>query len=211
MPKDAPPPQPDTITMTREEFEAAKAEAAASAAVHVQRGQTFIEGMTEAAEERVEKILGKPRDPRTPWPMLTATFSYEAPDWAGPMTGTVEFKRRDIDADGYPLAAPVITVTRLVDWKLPPLAEMQRKHGFDDKSTFAPEGYGKRRSEIKENAYFTREFIQYVVKNVYETPLTALFSGKDLKFIKPYLTSDLRPVDLGEIRREVGFAGKRAA
>ena len=202
------PPAPRTITLTESELDAIKAEAAATAATAVQRGSTFIEGMTDAAEERVSKILGKPRDPRRPWPTLVATFSYEAPGWAGPMTGEVYFKKKDQDAEGYPLDTPIVTVTLLLNWKFPPLAAMMAKHGFDDKATFAPEGWGKRRPELKEGAYFSKEFLQYVIKNVYETPLLALFCGKDLKFIKPYLTSEPRAVDLGEIRRETGISGR---
>jgi hypothetical protein len=74
---------------------------------------------------------------------------------------------------------------------------------------FAPEGYGKRRDDIKEGAYFTMAFMQHVVKTVYETPLQAIFQGKDLRFVKSYLTSELRPLELGEVRRERGVAGQR--
>lgn len=205
------PTEEKTITLTQAELDERIADAVAHTVAKVQRGVAFNEGITEAQEERVARELGKPRDPRKPWPTLTATFSFEAPDWAGPVTGTVEFKLRDIDAEGQPLERQEITVLRLLDWKLPPLAAMQAKHGFDDRMTFGAQGWGKMRPEIKENAYFTKEFLHYVVKVVYEIPLTAMFSGKDLKFIKPYLTSELRPVDLGEIRSMPILSGRKAA
>lgn len=205
-------PPPKTITITEAELEAIKSRAAADAAVHLQRGNAAEEGMTMSQERRVAQITGQPIPERRPWPTLRATFSIELPDWAGAVTGTAEFKQRTSDEDGRPLDPPRVTTLRLIDLKFPPLSALQSKHkNFDDKATFAPEGYGKRRPDIKEGAYFTREFLQYVIKDVYETPISAMFANKDLKFIKPYLTSELRPVDLGEIRRETSYSGRHAA
>ena len=114
-----------------------------------------------------------------------------------------------MDEEGRPLANPIVTCTK-VNWKLPPLKAMQEKHGFtDDRNVFASSGYGRKRDDIKEGAYFTMAFLQQVVKVIYEVPLQAIFQGKDLRFLKNYLTSDLQPMDLGEIRRERGVTGQR--
>jgi hypothetical protein len=197
------------ITMTVAEYEAAKAEAAANAAVHTARGDAALEGATMSTERRVSIERGTPIPDRRPWGMLSATFSFERSDWAGPVTGTIEFKVKDVDADGQKLETPVITSTK-VTWKLPPLKAMQAKHGFtDDRNVFAPDGFGRKRDDIKEGAWFTMPFLQHVVKAVYEVSLQAELQGKDLRFVKSYLTSELKPIDLGEFRRERGVAGQR--
>lgn len=210
---DPTPPAEETITMSKAELHALIAEAAAGTAVRATRDNLALEGATMAAERRTSLEMGSRIPDRKPWPTERAHARYEAHGWAGPVDFDVLIKVQDRDEDGQPMDPPRRTVTHVIDWKLPPIEKMQAAHSFDDNATFAAEGFGgKSRPDIKKDVKFTIHFLQLVVKDVYEKPLLALFQGKDIKFVKPYLTGDPVAVDLGEIRRDnAGAINRRVA